>query len=680
MSDELSRRRLLQGLGAAGATGLAGCAGPDATDTIGDATVRTDDGADAPCPPVEYVLNTGHDQSAGTAIQPGTPDDDWDVTGDEKNGPGSVPRDATVVDSAGWPSPFADSRWISIGPDSGSPLPVAPSQYEYTYCFCLNEGFRKPELSLRLQADDRVDDIRLNGHSLPFAGDGAFQGQPIEETYTDPDYFEAGENCLTVVVRDQHRVITGLNLVGRMRAANADCGCGCDLALTKRHRGQFEFGETGTYVIEVCNDGETDCDRAAVVEDALPDGVTFAGAAGNGWSASTGSGPLTFTHPNPGGLAPGDCLPPLLVRVEIPPMEELRETAVLRNCAWLRGGDADPTDDRDCDEVGCVEGERVMQAGAEDDYDTANPEPADPSDGLLAKTTAPFRDFDEGGSNRHFGHTFTDLRQTPLAGEICEAELELCLRPSGSSLDVNDRLLLGVWDDDGNRIDGWGRNLGNHDGSPGLFDTQWDAGSTGERCVTLDLSALPEADGSTTDILPLLRQHDRLSVYAQDDTAVDFARLRLRFCCDDDGGCDLGIEKRARGEFEAGGTGRYVVRVCNEGETPCEAPVEVTDRLPDGVELQAAEGDGWDVTASGGVVTAEHPNPGLAPGDCLPPLLVEVAIPRDYPHDRLRNCARLVLDGAVAAEDCAAPPVRFPGTPSRPVADPAEPVRDGRDR
>jgi len=540
MSDGLTRRQLLQGLGSAGVAGVAGYASrAEEAATGGSTSVRTahdDDHGHEPCP-VDLVLNTGYDQSADAVLGPGSSDDDWDVTGDEKNGPGSVPRDADVVGAGPWPAPFADSRWISIEPDRGSLLPAPDTRYEYTYCFCLKEGFRKPELAVRLQADDRVDEIRLNGHSLPYSGTGAFGDEPIEETYTNRRYFQAGENCLTVVVRDTHRVVTGLNLVGRMRAENADCDCGCpacDLAVEKRHEGQFAFGETGTYVIEVCNDGDGECTRAAVVEDELPDGVSLVSATGANWQTSAAGNDLTAIHPNPGGLAPGDCLPPLTVDVELAPIGQFpADQRVLRNCADLLGSDENAANDTGCDEIQCLEGESVRTGGVRDGFDTAGAEPADPSDGLVAKASGNLRAFDEGGSDAHFGHTFRDLRPTPLAGEICEAELEICLAPSGSSLDVNDNISLGIWDDTGTMIDGWTRKLGNHGGQSGLFDTQWSAASTGVHCVTLDLSELPDGDGSTTDLLGTLNAQNRLSVYVQDDTAVDFVRLRVGYCCDE---------------------------------------------------------------------------------------------------------------------------------------------------
>lgn len=573
MSDDTpsaTRRRLLKVIGAGGAAALAGCKeGPQPTrtgrpETPTESPTETPtetprDGAE-PCPDATYVLNTGYDQDAGAAVTPCSPDDDWEVT-DEAVSAGTTPRRADVIDPhPDWASPFPDSRWISVTCDGDPGLSGAEEHFEFTYCFCLNEGFHEPELDLKLRADDAIEEIRLNGNSLPFAGNGTYAGTPVEETYGERyrRYFRSGKNCLTVVIRDTGSVITGLNLVGTMTAKNGECCSGtCDLGVEKTHEGPFEFGGTGTYVVEVCNEGDGRCNRAAKLRDELPPGVTFAGASGRGWNVAAHGGTVEATHPNPSGLAPGACLPPLKIHVEVAPFEEFPEGKGVSNCVELIGGGPRGENDRACTRP-CVVGDHTFEGGVHDDFDPNNEEPASPSDNLAThnrKVHPGVRGFDEGGTDKAFGHTFADLRP-PEAGEICEAKLEICLRPEGSGLDDNDRIYLGVFDEDGNSIDPhWSRHLGNYDGKPGIFDTRWHAedGPHGEtRCITLDLSDLPEADGSRTNLLPVLRSHDRLSVKVQDDTAVDYAHLTVSYCCGDAEADD--DDKRgpeANGETEA---------------------------------------------------------------------------------------------------------------------------------
>jgi uncharacterized repeat protein (TIGR01451 family) len=682
MSDgRISRRRLLGAIGATGATVVAGCTGDDPTTPTRTPTV-TDTPQGGRCPDAEYVLNTGYDQDAGTTITPCTPDDDWEVA-DEDVSAGTVPRAADVIDPhPAWPAPFADSQWISVACDGDPGLSGNDEAFEYTYCFCLNEGFRDPKLDIKLRADDRIADIRLNGHSLAYSGSGNFGGEPIEETYTSRRLFQAGENCLTVVVEDTYAVITGLNLAGTVTATNGECCSGtCDLGIEKTYAEPFEFGGTGTYVLEVCNEGDGDCNRAAEVHDELPPGVTFDSATGTGWNVTvTGSGEVKATHPNQNGLAPGECLPPLEVHVDVAPLAEFPDGEAVANCADLITGGEHPDNDRDCTRP-CVAGERTFEGGVHDGFDTSNNEPVSPSDGLATHLQNPkgIREFDEGGVDKPFGHTFDDLRPA-AAGDICEAKLEICLRPEGSSLDVNDRIRLGVWDDNGNAIDThWSRHLGNYDGKPGIFDTRWHAdwGSTGEtRCITLDLSELPEEDGSTTDLLPELNTHDRVSLKVQDDTAVDYAHLTVTYCCEDaeddgndghgddgddgdEGHCDLSIRKHVDESFEFGEEGIYRFEVCNEGDGPCKHEVfEITDDLPEGFRFADGRGQGWrfeNVARDRNRVLARHDG-GLGPDECLPPVYVRVEVPPEdeWPHEtnRVRNCVELSTDEGAAGEDC----------------------------
>lgn len=547
MSDDersVSRRQVLNAVGASGAAVLgSGWASESVRATHAESPPRTSvEATDSAgrCPDVEYVLNTGYAQDAGSAIAPCNVDDDWDVTDEDVNA-GPVPRNADVIDPhSDWATPFPNSRWISVDCSGNPGLSWQTETFEFTYCFCLNEGFHDPELDLKMRADDAIEDIRLNGNSLPFTGNGTYAGTPVDETYGKQyrRYFQSGENCLTVEIRDTGGIITGLNLVGTVTAANGACCEGnCDLDIEKTHDGPFEFGGDGTYIIQVCNDGDGVCNRAAKIRDDLPAGVTFASASGQSWNVTANGNTIEATHPNQTGLAPGECLPPLKIHVDVAPLEEFPDNKAATNCAGLLTDGQSGDGDRDCT-TPCISGTQTLAGGIPDNFDTSNSEPATPSSGLETHLLAnhwALRDFDEKGINKAFGHTFQNLRPD-AAGEICEAKLEICLKPEGG-FSANDRINLGVWDDDGDGIDThWTRQIGNHNGTSGLFDTHWIAGwgHAGEpRCITLDLSDLPDADGGTTDLLPVLDAHDRLSVKVQDDTAVDYANLTVTYCCED---------------------------------------------------------------------------------------------------------------------------------------------------
>jgi uncharacterized repeat protein (TIGR01451 family) len=89
-----------------------------------------------------------------------------------------------------------------------------------------------------------------------------------------------------------------------------------DLTLTKSHTGNFAVGTAGTYTLRVSNDaGAGTASGPISVDDTLPTGMTFASAAGEGWSCSAVGQIVTCTHPGP--LAPGASLPDLLLTVNV---------------------------------------------------------------------------------------------------------------------------------------------------------------------------------------------------------------------------------------------------------------------------------------------------------------------------------------------------------------------------
>ena len=101
--------------------------------------------------------------------------------------------------------------------------------------------------------------------------------------------------------------------------------------------------------------------------------------------------------------------------------------------------------------------------------------------------------------------------------------------------------------------------------------------------ITLDLSDLPNADGSKTDILTWLDNHEFLDVYINDDTEIDFAKLNVKYCCPivemppatpigQGRPPNLGITKSAIGEFVFGGKGSFQIDVINNGPGVSKSP------------------------------------------------------------------------------------------------------------
>lgn len=76
---------------------------------------------------------------------------------------------------------------------------------------------------------------------------------------------------------------------------------------------------------------------------------------------------------------------------------------------------------------------------------------------------------------------------------------------------------------------------------------------------------------------------------------------------------DLLLTKTSSGVFNVGRPGVYVLRVTNIGPFATEAPITLTDTLPDGLGFIAAAGGAWTCSLSGQTVTCTNPNP-LAAG------------------------------------------------------------------
>ncbi|MCX6879523.1 MAG: autotransporter-associated beta strand repeat-containing protein [Verrucomicrobia bacterium] len=160
----------------------------------------------------------------------------------------------------------------------------------------------------------------------------------------------------------------------------------------------------------------------------------------------------------------------------------------------------------------------------------AGPEPAQPSAALAQRLVAAgairFKGFDDCTVNANFAHTFANLPSC-----IVDARLRIRLKACGDFCD-NDTFGVGFTLPSGAYMPGWGRYLGNGypaSGGVGLFNTPWNAGTVRE--ITLNLAALPNADGTTTDLLAKLNQYGFLDLGMQDDTAIDFAELQLTSCC-----------------------------------------------------------------------------------------------------------------------------------------------------
>jgi hypothetical protein len=187
---------------------------------------------------------------------------------------------------------------------------------------------------------------------------------------------------------------------------------------------------------------------------------------------------------------------------------------------------------------------RVLDVGQADAF---NPDPdvpsVNPSIGLKKYTTNIFgaypdnRSCDDFRADRYFSHTFTDFAVTNKI--VFDANLHLSIAPISytSAIPHNDTISIGFIDENAQQLsNGWMRQIGTYEQNNeiiGLLPCNWGTDEcNGSALTPFDLSALPLADAQTISVLEALNQHKILDLMVQDDTAVDYARLELKYCND----------------------------------------------------------------------------------------------------------------------------------------------------
>ena len=167
-----------------------------------------------------------------------------------------------------------------------------------------------------------------------------------------------------------------------------------------------------------------------------------------------------------------------------------------------------------CDDF---ESSKVCTSGIQDNFDTTNNEPSNPStllvDGILSTCSAGIQPgYDTFANDRCFGHTFTNCFVNTKC-PIKSATLQFCLRGAQVPLTFTDSLILGI---NGGGL--WSKRLTD------LNSGTWNPGDT--LCDTYNLDDLP-IDG--TSIINDIQSTGHLDVVVQDDTAVDFLKLNIEY-------------------------------------------------------------------------------------------------------------------------------------------------------
>lgn len=174
-------------------------------------------------------------------------------------------------------------------------------------------------------------------------------------------------------------------------------------------------------------------------------------------------------------------------------------------------------------------------AGFEDGFAAGGADLAYPSAELSAIINdgwGGLKDFDEYTKDTQTAHTFTGLPSS-----ITGATLEMRVRASTQIGVDTDGIILSfvdssttAWEDDIVFARTFGATSGLAlvitDPDPGLLQsTPWSSGN--DFTFTLDLSAVPLADGGTLNLLSEIENHNFLDVNVFDETAVDYMRLTV---------------------------------------------------------------------------------------------------------------------------------------------------------
>lgn len=173
---------------------------------------------DYPCCPqsdLDLDIGSGVDDN-GNLIPVGQDDDDTIVTVDASGG--TVPRPATVVTPHPFWNTIPGTQWVSanyFGPNG---------DYQYKFCFCLDERAQNPVFTIQVRADD-AGQVYLNGNPLGATG-GFSAATPAILTTSNPNHFIfGGENCVTIDVQNLGGAPTGVNYLANITAKDGACCC-----------------------------------------------------------------------------------------------------------------------------------------------------------------------------------------------------------------------------------------------------------------------------------------------------------------------------------------------------------------------------------------------------------------------------------------------------------------------
>ncbi|MDQ2622902.1 MAG: DUF11 domain-containing protein [Actinomycetota bacterium] len=338
-----------------------------------------------------------------------------------------------------------------------------------------------------------------------------------------------------------------------------------DTAVGISRTGTFRPGQTGTYLINVRNEGAVPTAHQTAVTVTLPEGLGFVSAAGTGWSCDETDGTVTCTRA--AGLGGGAAAPSISLRVDVTPAAvpavETAVTATTEGDRYPDNDDATDTTQVAGPDVGItsahdgpfrIGGTHSYTLAVKNDGNGPTTGPVTVTDSLPAGLTATAA-FGNGWSCVITGSTVDCERAAALAAGASASPIRLDVTPTAASL------------------------------------------APGETGATVD----NEATVSTTfDSNPA------------NDEAVDPTDLVA---------VDVALAIDGPGTIAIGEIAEYRVQITNTGSAATGGAIRVVDTLPAGFTPRTSGGTDWICSSAGRKVTCNY-NQVSSPGDSLPPLTV----------------------------------------------------------
>ncbi len=325
-----------------------------------------------------------------------------------------------------------------------------------------------------------------------------------------------------------------------------------DLAIAKRHTGNFTVGQNGLYTLTVTNVSAVTTTGAIQVVDNIPAGLGFVSASGTGWTCAAAGAVVTCN--NAGPLTPGATSSiALTVSVTAAAMPSVTNVATVST-----PGDAVPTNNT-----------------ASDPTNVVAPAP----DVAITKTvTSPF----VVGQRATYSISVRNLSLGPTTGATTVSDV----LPAGLSF-VS--------------ATGTGWACGSAAGTVSCtYAAILAAGATANITLTVDVNAAARPAVTNTATVATPGDTDPTN-----NTSTVTVPVNL---------IDLAIDKSHTGVFTVGSNGVYTLIVTNVGNAASVGATTVVDNLPNGLQFVSAAGTGWSCSATGAAVTCGYPA-SLAPGE-----------------------------------------------------------------